>query len=630
MFRSLDIRQRLIAAFSAMGLLLLALGALGLWVAKTQNTAFNRFNEVVVKSALDAKSLQNDMQTMVRAERDALMNAGNPDTVAGFVKIWTAAQTSATKHVETLKGRVNDPANVARLKVVEDSLKKYVGTVGPALPKFGDAGALADAANTVNGARPVLQDAEKALAEALQTVERFTAAATDKVNGLYETALMATVALLLLGCVGAAVLGWRLALSIVGPVRRAERLAEAIAGGDLGGSIDTSGRDEIASLSRGLMAMQTSLRQIVGNVRVASDSIRVASSEVASGNQDLSQRTEQTAASLQTSASSMQQLTGTVRQTAESARTANQLAASAAEVAERGGSVVSDVVSTMDRIHASSRKIGDIIGTIDGIAFQTNILALNAAVEAARAGEQGRGFAVVAGEVRSLAQRSAEAAREIKGLIGASVDSVEAGSKLVADAGQTMGEIVSGVKRVTDIIGEISAAAGEQSNGIDQVGQQVQQLDQMTQQNAALVEQSAAAAESLKAQAEKLASLVAHFRFDASHLAAAPATTTANFASTGSTKTPVAEAAAAVKIAPTTATHAPAPATAAQAVLAKFVAPKAAPAAAAEAPAKTALPPATKISTPKASPAAPAKPAPAPAAASTGAADGNDGDWETF
>ena len=260
--------------------------------------------------------------------------------------------------------------------------------------------------------------------------------------------------------------------------------------------------------------MQAALRHMVGQVRVSTDSISNASAEIATGNQDLSSRTEQTAANLQQAASSMEQLTGTVKQSADSARQANQLAASAAEVAARGGNVVSRVVATMDDINASSKKIADIIGVIDGIAFQTNILALNAAVEAARAGEQGRGFAVVAGEVRSLAQRSAEAAKEIKALIGASVDKVESGSKLVADAGQTMQEIVGSVQRVTDIIGEITAAASEQSDGIGQVNTSVTQLDKMTQQNAALVEESAAAAESLKDQAQKLAAVVGTFRLE--------------------------------------------------------------------------------------------------------------------
>jgi methyl-accepting chemotaxis protein len=247
-------------------------------------------------------------------------------------------------------------------------------------------------------------------------------------------------------------------------------------------------------------------------VRGVVDNISTASREIASGNADLSGRTEQAASNLEETASAMEELTSTVRHSADSAAQANQLASSAAQVAQQGGTVVTQVVDTMTAIHASSRKIGDIIGTIDGIAFQTNILALNAAVEAARAGEQGRGFAVVAGEVRTLAQRSAEAAREIKTLIGASVTQVEAGARLVEQAGGTMTEIVASVQRVTDIVGEISTAAVEQSQGIGQVNLAVADLDKMTQQNAALVEQSTAAAESLREQASRLSEVVSTFR----------------------------------------------------------------------------------------------------------------------
>ena len=325
--------------------------------------------------------------------------------------------------------------------------------------------------------------------------------------------LLAAVGLL---CAAAAVaLSWLMQRKLTAELQRAAAIAGEVAAGNLAVDAHSDRRDEVGDLVRALGAMVTQLGGSMRAVLDSSESIRTASSEISIGNQDLSVRTEQAASNLQQAASAMEQLTGTVKQSAESARQANQLAASAAEVAARGGAVVAQVVSTMDDINASSRKIGDIIGVIDGIAFQTNILALNAAVEAARAGEQGRGFAVVASEVRSLAQRSAQAAKEIKGLIGASVEKVEGGSRLVADAGQTMSEIVSSVQRVSNIISEITAASSEQSDGIGQVNTSVVQLDEMTQQNAALVEQSAAAAESLKEQAVKLASVVGTFKLDA-------------------------------------------------------------------------------------------------------------------
>ena len=286
-----------------------------------------------------------------------------------------------------------------------------------------------------------------------------------------------------------------------------QRMAE----GDLTQDISAQGSYECSEALHSLQALQVALRKTLGSIRGGADGVSVAAHEIATGNTDLSNRTEQTATNLQRAASSMAQLTGTVNQTAESARTANQLASSASEVAARGGNVVAQVVSTMNEINTASKKIADIIGTIDGIAFQTNILALNAAVEAARAGEQGRGFAVVASEVRSLAQRSAEAAKEIKGLIGASVERVEQGTVLVARAGTTMEEIVTSIKRVTDIMGEISSASSEQSTGVSQVGEAVTQMDQVTQQNAALVEESAAAAESLKHQAQQLVQAVSVF-----------------------------------------------------------------------------------------------------------------------
>jgi methyl-accepting chemotaxis protein len=306
--------------------------------------------------------------------------------------------------------------------------------------------------------------------------------------------------------------GWLTARSIVRPLKQAASATERIARGDLTASVDTSRHDELGDMMRGLQHMTEALRRLIAEVRSGATTIQQASTEVAVGSADLSTRTEETASNLQQTASSMEQLTSTVRQSADAAAQANQLASSAATAAQRGGTVVGEVVNNMQEISASSRKIGDIIGVIDGIAFQTNILALNAAVEAARAGEQGRGFAVVAGEVRLLAQRSAEAAKEIKGLIGASVEKVEHGAKLVQDAGQTMSELVGSVRRVSDIIGEITAGAAEQRDGIDQVNLAVGQLDQMTQQNAALVEESAAAADSMKHQAGRLSELVSTFR----------------------------------------------------------------------------------------------------------------------
>ena len=321
--------------------------------------------------------------------------------------------------------------------------------------------------------------------------------------------------MLVAAAVGAALgigIAWSLTRSIVVPIRRAVAVAESVADGDLRQSIVVNRQDETGELLAALRRMNESLVTIVGGVRGNADSVATASGQIAQGNADLSQRTEEQASNLQQTAASMEQLTATVSHNTDTARQAAQMAGSAARVAGEAGSVMSQLVGTMDEITTASRKISDIIGTIDGIAFQTNILALNAAVEAARAGEQGRGFAVVAGEVRTLAQRSAEAAKEIKSLIGNSVDRVEAGNGLVAQAGQTVGEVVGQVKRVADLIEEISAASSEQSKGIGQIGDAVNQLDQVTQQNAALVEESAAAAESLQHQARALAQAVAVFR----------------------------------------------------------------------------------------------------------------------
>jgi methyl-accepting chemotaxis protein len=303
--------------------------------------------------------------------------------------------------------------------------------------------------------------------------------------------------------------------SITQPLNQALGLANQVAEGDLSGRFESTSTDELGQLLAALQRMQQSLVRTVGAVRAGSESVATASAEIASGNNDLSQRTEEQASALEQTAASMEQLSSTVKQNADNARQGNQLAMNASSVAVQGGAVVAQVVETMKGINEASRKIADIISVIDGIAFQTNILALNAAVEAARAGEQGRGFAVVASEVRSLAGRSAEAAKEIKALISTSVDRVEQGTMLVDEAGTTMNEVVTAIKRVTDIMGEISAASSEQSQGVSQVGEAVTQMDQVTQQNAALVEEMAAAASSLKSQAQDLVQTVAVFKLGA-------------------------------------------------------------------------------------------------------------------
>ena len=455
------------------------------------------------------------MASVRRYQAEMIATAvSNPTDVGHLHDAWKKEIVSLNNGGDALvKSHPADTALVDLVAKQKKLLADVVEIIDPIAQQLTDAKMDAAAALAYAGQANEKLEAAQGNLTAIQKSEQ---AALASIRGeIARGSMIASIARTLLVGLTLAIftpLMWITLRSICGPLDQAVSVATRIASGDLASRIVAEGQDEPARLIRALADMQAALRNLVGQVRESSESIEVASSEVASGNADLSQRTELAASHLQRTNSSMDGLTATVRQSTESAHTANQLATSAASVAARGGQVVAQVVSTMEDINSSSKKIADIIGVIDGIAFQTNILALNAAVEAARAGEQGRGFAVVAGEVRNLAQRSAEAAKEIKALIGASVDRVESGSRLVHDAGTTMTEIVASVQRVTDIIGEISAASTEQSQGIVEVKGAIGEVDQMTQQNAALVEESAAAAESLKEQAIKLASVVSTFR----------------------------------------------------------------------------------------------------------------------
>jgi methyl-accepting chemotaxis protein len=374
-------------------------------------------------------------------------------------------------------------------------------------------GRLADAAvQLTRVASPFLIGVLKALDDILVYETAQSAQAGAEVESVQRGAQALMVALGLTAVALGCGVAWFITRSITRPLNEALAVAETVASGDLSSRIDADATDETGRLLAALKRMNDSLLNVVGEVRRGTDTIATASNQIAAGNLDLSSRTEQQASSLEQTASSMEQLTATVKQNADNARQANTLARSASEVATKGGTIVAQVVDTMGSINTSSRKIVDIISVIDGIAFQTNILALNAAVEAARAGEQGRGFAVVASEVRNLAQRSAAAAKEIKGLIAASVADVNDGSRLVADAGSTMGDIVASIRRVTDIMGEITSASQEQTIGIEQINMAITQMDEVTQQNAALVEQAAAASQSMQDQAAALATVVGFFK----------------------------------------------------------------------------------------------------------------------
>ncbi|WP_406624349.1 methyl-accepting chemotaxis protein [Acidovorax sp. SDU_ACID1] len=510
----LSIRARLYFATVFSLVLLAVVGAMGYTALDRTRGILQELFAQRVQTLTDMTNLRTSLGHLRRAEKDIIINFNNAVEVEALREGWGRQLAALRK-------------DLAQVRAVQAGEADFTAAIDQSLGEI---------RQYESGLVPIFEQIERAqldgagagaYAERLKghmeaTDALFASLATHARDRMDEAraALDARTATMAVLIAGAVVLGLAVLVpltlfsvrSITQSLAQARELAERIAGGDLSHEVRARQDDEIGSLINAMGRMQDALRALVGQVQQAAGSISTASAEIATGNQDLSQRTEQTAASLQQTASSMEMLTGTVQQSAESSRQASGFAASAAEVAVRGGAVVAQVVDTMGEISDSSRRIGDITGVIDSIAFQTNILALNAAVEAARAGEQGRGFAVVASEVRSLAQRSAEAAKEIKELIGASAQRVEGGARLVAQAGETMTEIVGSVRKVSDIVAEITAAAAEQAGSIGQVGESVNDLDRMTQQNAALVEQSAAASQSLREQAEQLARAVRRFK----------------------------------------------------------------------------------------------------------------------
>ena len=509
--KNLKIGHRLALGFACLLVMLLMIAGTSIWRMHAAAEA----TDTLVKTSLRDERLLADWRKAIELNAvRATASLRSTDPVAGKELAADMAASSARAEViqNGFVASAADPAMKALLVTLMDTRKAYTGSRKVALQakEAGDQpGALGHFETDTRPKLGAYLAAIQKMTERQATIIDDEAAAIAMQYSRNRTLLLAVSALAVLAGIG---FGIALTRGITRPLAEAVALANRVAAGDLSSRIVSSSRDETGVLIAALGRMNDSLAGLVSQVRSGSETIATASREIAAGNLDLSSRTEQQASSLEETASSMEELTSTVKQNADNARQANGLAATASSVATQGGAVVAQVVETMGAIDASSKKIVDIISVIDGIAFQTNILALNAAVEAARAGEQGRGFAVVATEVRSLAQKSAAAAREIKNLIGDSVEKVGTGTRLVAQAGTTMREVVSSVQRVTDIMAEISAASHEQSAGIEQVNQAIAQMDQVTQQNAALVEQAAAAAESLQDQAAGLSSLVGTFQ----------------------------------------------------------------------------------------------------------------------
>jgi len=511
--KNLKIGTRLGIGFAVILVLMAVMTVVSIWRLQDVGAATETMTaELLVKERLASEWLRYTTANGVRTF--ALAKSTDPDVENFFLEQIKGTSGRISEIQKKLDEMVFSEGGKTRLAKARTARDAYVHERDTALKLKAD-GQLADSLQIIDTKMVPALDAYAAAIEDIANYQKqLIDTAASNVRADYHSGRTVLVVVGIVAIALGALLAWLLAGSITRPLRQAVGFADKISAGDLGQTIEVHSKDETGQLLQALKDMNGSLARVVGQVRSGTDTIATASSQIAAGNQDLSSRTEEQASSLEETASSMEELTSTVKQNADNARQANQLAVSASSVAEKGGAVVAQVVDTMGSINASSKKIVDIIGVIDGIAFQTNILALNAAVEAARAGEQGRGFAVVASEVRNLAQRSAAAAKEIKTLIDDSVGKVETGAELVNQAGATMQEIVDSVKRVTDIMAEITAASAEQTDGIEQVNQAISQMDQVTQQNAALVEEAAAASEAMQEQARQLAEVVGMFRLD--------------------------------------------------------------------------------------------------------------------
>jgi methyl-accepting chemotaxis protein-1 (serine sensor receptor) len=509
----MKLRLKLPLVFTAALLLLLLAALFGIGQL---NQALDTYQTQVTASVNHERAAADMLQgfkVQVQEWKNVLLRGKDPEQLkrywAAFEKEEAAIQAQAGKLLGDL------PPGEARERVQQfaQAHKRMGEDYRKGLAAFNTAGQ--DPTQGDNAVKGMDREPAKLLDQAGTLIQKTAADTAQLAAQRAHSATVTSLVVMLVVCAAGIVAAVLFSRTVTRPLDHAVHVSQAVAQGDLTVATTSRGKDEIAQLLNALHAMQGSLSRVVSNVRQNADMVASASTQIAQGSHDLSARTEQQAGALEETSASMEELSSTVKANADNARQANQLAVSASTVATEGGHVVAEVVSTMKGINESSKRIADIIGVIDGIAFQTNILALNAAVEAARAGEQGRGFAVVASEVRSLAGRSAQAAKEIKELIGASVERVEQGSALVDKAGSTMSEVVASIRRVTDIVGEISAASSEQSAGVSQVGEAIMHMDQATQQNAALVEESAAAASSLQHQAQVLVQTVAVFKLSA-------------------------------------------------------------------------------------------------------------------